>query len=100
MSDGLIGGEGRLRGKMVFVVQGTIVLELLLLIDQIFPSDWQFRDVDAVLPETTPALRVELLDVFPAWVAYIITIIAESWMALPVPELPSDTYMFLRRLLD
>jgi hypothetical protein len=61
---------------MVLVVQRRIVLEFLLVIHQIFPSDWQFRDVDAVLPETTPALRVELLDIFPAWVNGIVTIIA------------------------
>ena len=61
---------------MVLVVQRTIVLEILFLINEIFFSDWQFRDVDAVLPETTPALRVELLDIFPAWVTGIITIIA------------------------
>lgn len=76
MSDRLIGREGGLRGNMILDVQRTIVLEFLLLIHQIFPSDGQFRDVDAVLPETTPALRVELLDIFPAWVADIITIIA------------------------
>ena len=76
MSDRLIArGEG-LRGNMVLVVQRTIVLEFLFLINEIFFSDWQFRDVDAVLPETTPALRVELLDIFPAWVTGIITIIA------------------------
>lgn len=76
MSDRLIArGEG-LRGNMVLVVQRRIVLEFLFLINEIFFSDWQFRDVDAVLPETTPALRVELLDIFPAWVTGIITIIA------------------------
>lgn len=76
MSDRLIArGEG-LRGNMVLVVQRRIVLEFLFLINEIFFSDWQFRDVDAVLPETTPALRVELLDIFPAWVACIVTIIA------------------------
>ena len=76
VSDRLIArGEG-LRGNMVLVVQRRIVLEFLFLINEIFFSDWQFRDVDAVLPETTPALRVELLDIFPAWVACIVTIIA------------------------
>ncbi len=76
MSDRLIARERGLRGNMVLVVQRTIVLEILFLINEIFFSDWQFRDVDAVLPETTPALRVELLDIFPAWVTGIITIIA------------------------